>query len=80
LLETIVEDKKDFLAIEERKAEAMETIALCLQKLAGTGSGAVDPIGLQNEAVEIPAGTAVSESMDEATAPAEMTVEGMIEK
>jgi len=78
LLETIVEDKKDFLAIEERKAEAMEAIALCLQKLAGTGNGAVDPIGLQNETVEISAGTVVSESMDEVPTPVEMTVEMMI--
>ncbi len=78
LLETIVEDKKDFLAIEERKAEAMEAIALYLQKLAGTGNGAVDPIDLQNETAEILTSTAVSESMDEVPAPVEMTVEVMI--
>ena len=78
LLETIVEDKKDFLAIEERKAEAMEAIALYLQKLAGTGNGAVDPIDMQNETAEILTSTVVSESMDEVPAPVEMTADVMI--
>ena len=53
LLETIVENKKDFLEIEERKAEAMEAIALCLQKLAGIGNGVSDPVDYQKETTEI---------------------------
>jgi hypothetical protein len=52
LLETIVADKKDFMKIEERKAEAMESIALYLQKLAGAGNAESEPIDLQNETVE----------------------------
>ena len=78
LLETIVEDKKDFLKIEERKAAAMETIALYLQKLVGTGNGVTDPIDLQNETAENLTNTAVLESMDEVPAPVEMTAEVMI--
>jgi len=78
LLETIVENKKDFLEIEQRKAEAMETIAFCLQKLAGTGNGVTDLIDYTNETLENPTNTTVSESMDEIPAPAEMTAEDMV--
>jgi hypothetical protein len=78
LLETIVENKKDFLKIEERKAEAMEAIALYLQKLAGTGNGGVDPVDSKHETAENPISTAVSADIAEAPTPVEMTTDAMI--
>lgn len=78
LLETIVADKKDFLAIEERKTEAMEAIALYLQKLSGAGSGIKDPIVTQNETAENSANIGFSDNVDEAPSQVEMTPAEMI--
>jgi len=73
LLETIVADKKDFMEIEERKAKAMEAIALYLQKLAGAGNGINDPGNMQDETAESQSGLAVSENADGPPALIEMT-------
>ena len=77
LLETIVSDKKDFLEVEERKAAAMETIALYLQKLVGTGNGESDPVDLKKETADHQTNGMVSENTDEVpalvdTAPIDM--------
>lgn len=77
LLETIVADKKDFLEIEERKAEAMEAIAHYLQKLAG-GGGVEDPLDTHKETAEDSTDTAFSDKVDEAPARVEMTAAEMI--
>jgi hypothetical protein len=69
LLETIVTNGKDFLEIEERKAVAMETIALHLQKISGSDSAENEPVGLQNENIDYQADATVSESLDESTPP-----------
>ncbi len=74
LLETIVADKKDFLEIEERKAEAMESIALYLKKLAGAGNGESDPIDSQNEMAEKQAEDAILENTDAMPAPVEIAL------
>ena len=78
LLETIVAGKKDFLEIEERKAKAMEDVALYLKKLTGTGNGESDPIELQNEAAEPATPVLIPEDMDEVPASNEVTAVDMI--
>ena len=77
LLETIVSNKKDFMEIEERKAVAMETIALYLQKVIGTGNGESDPVDLKKETADKQTNVVVSENTDEVpvlvdTAPIDM--------
>lgn len=77
LLETIVSNKKDFMEIEERKAVAMETIALYLQKVIGTGNGESDPVDLKKETADNQTNVVVSENTDEVpalvdTAPIDM--------
>ena len=62
LLETIVTNEKDFLEIEKRKAVAMETIALNLQKLVGSGNGESEPVNLQNETADKQTNVIVSEN------------------
>ena len=69
LLETIVSDKKDFLKIEERKTEAMETIALCLKKIAGIDSAENDAVQLQTETEDNQTYVAVPEDIDEKPNP-----------
>jgi len=78
LLETIVSDKKDFLVIEERKAVAMETIALYLQKLAGSTIGESDAVDLQKEMVDKQTNVVLSENMDEVPALVEASPTDMI--
>ena len=78
LLETIVAGKQDFLDIEERKAKAMEDVALYLKSLAGTENGESDSIELQNAAAEPPSDFPASEDMDEVPASVEMTAIDMI--
>jgi hypothetical protein len=78
LLETIVAGQKDFLEIEERKAKSMEDISRYLKKLAGSGNGESDPIEVGNEAPETPTDILVSEDMDGAPAPVEMTAVDII--
>ena len=77
LLETIVSNKKDFMEIEERKAVAMETIALYLQKVIGTGNGESDPVDVKKETADKQTNVVVSENTDEVpvlvdTAPIDM--------
>ena len=69
LLETIVSDKKDFLKIEERKTEAMESIALCLKKIAGIDSAENDAVQLQTETEDNQTDVAVPEDINEKPAP-----------
>ena len=74
LLETIVADKKDFLEIEKRKTEAMESIAFYLRKLSGAGNGEEDPIHTPHETAEKQVDAAVLENTVEIPAPVEMTL------
>ena len=78
LLETIASDKKDFLEIEERKAVAMETIALYLQKLAGSGNEEIDPVDLKKETADKQTNAVFSENMDEIPAQCEPSLTDMI--
>jgi hypothetical protein len=78
LLETIVTDKKDFLEVEERKAVAMEAIALHLQKLVGSSSGEIDAVDMQKETVDKQTDVAISENMDEVPALVEISSTDMI--
>ena len=71
LLETIVSNEKDSLKIEERKTVAMETIALQLQKIAGSDSVKSEPVGLQNENIDNQTDAMVSENPDESIPPME---------
>lgn len=80
LLETIVADKKDFLKIEERKAEAMESIALYLQKLAGDATGKSGATDSQNEMAEKQAQDAILENTNAVPAPVEMGLTDMIKE
>jgi len=80
LLETIVANKKDFMEIEERKAAAMESIALHLQKIAGSDNAESEPVRLQNENTENQTGAMVSEDPDESTPPVETDPVDMIRK
>ena len=80
LLETIVSNKKDFLEVEERKAAAMESIALYLQKLVGTGNGESDPVDLKKETADNQTNVVVSENTDEVPAPSEPSPTGMIKE
>ena len=59
---------------EGRKAEAMESIALYLQKLAGAGNGESDPMDSQNETGEKQADVTVLEKADEIPVPVEMVL------
>jgi len=78
LLETIVADKKDFLIVEERKAVAMESIALYLQKLAGGGNGESAPTDTQNEMAEKQDVDATIEHTEIIPAPVEIALTDMI--
>ena len=69
LLETIVTNGKGFLEIEERKTLAMETIALHLQKIAGSDSTESEPVGLQNENIDKQTDAMISENPDESALP-----------
>ena len=78
LLETIVSDNKDSIKVEERKAVAMETIALHLQKLAGSTHGEVDVDDMKKETVDQQTDMTFSENVEEVPAQAEVTPTGMI--
>jgi hypothetical protein len=78
LLETIVADKKDFLKIEERKAEAMESIALYLQKLSGDGNGKSAPADTQNKMAEKHGEDATIAHTEVIPAPVEIELTDMI--
>ena len=78
LLETIAADKKEFLEVEERKAVAMETIALYLQKLAGSGKEEIDPVDLKKETADKQTNAVFSENMDEIPAQCEPSLTDMI--
>jgi len=67
LLETIVANEKDSLKIEERKTVAMETIALQLQKIAGSDNAESELVGLQNENIDNQTDVMVSTEPDEST-------------
>jgi len=80
LLESIASDKKEFLEVEKRKAVAMETIALHLQKLVGATHGEVDVIDMENETGDKRADVALSESVEEVPARVEETPTDMIKE
>jgi len=65
LLETIVANKKEFLEIEERKAVAMETIALHLQQSMGRANGENDPVDVETQTTDSAESMSTSEEKEE---------------
>jgi len=80
LLETVITGRNDFLVMEERKTEAMESIARYLKKIAGDETDVHKSAQSQEETPDIPGDNIESGKMSDEPAAEEVTLIGRIQE